>query len=57
MSKILVNQEDLVAATTKLMDFCQQEGISELLAYMAMITITKSMEENLGFGTERRVDA
>lgn len=54
--KIEVNQDELIKATTKIMDFCQKEGMAELLAYMAMISITNTMEETLGFGYKRRTN-
>lgn len=52
-----VNKDDLIKATVALMDFCQAEGMPELLAYMAMITITHTMEEQLGFGNKRKSDS
>lgn len=51
-----VQQEDLIKAVKKIMDFCQEEDMTELLAYMAMISITSTMEEELGFNHKRRQD-
>lgn len=53
---IEIAQEELVSAIEKIMKFCQQNGMSELMAYMAMISITNTMEETLGFGYQRRTD-
>jgi len=39
--KIEVDKDELIKATTDLMDWCQSQGMSELLAYMAMTTLTK----------------
>lgn len=52
-----IDRQDLIDATQSIMDFCQGKGMSELLAYMAMITITKTMEETLGFGSARRTQS
>lgn len=55
--KIEVDQSELIDAATKIMDFCQTEGMKELLAYMAMISITNTMEETLGYGYKRKSDS
>jgi len=52
-----VDQHELIQATSDIMAFCQEQGMTELLAYMAMTYITKTMEEKLGFGSERRTNA
>lgn len=55
--EIEVNEDELKKATCDLMDFCQAQGMTELLAYMAMTYITKTMEETLGFGSKRRTQS
>lgn len=55
-TKITIDEDDLKRAVAFIMISCQEEGIAELTAYMAMITITNEMEEKLGFGYKRRVD-
>lgn len=55
--KIEVDQDELIKATTEIMVFCQDKGIDELTAYMAMISITNTMEETLGFGYKRNTNS
>lgn len=54
MNEIEIDKEELISATAKIMDFCQEQGMDELLAYMAMINITKTMEEISGFRYKRK---
>lgn len=56
--EIQVDENELILAVGRIMAFCQSNGMSELVAYMAMISITKTMEEKLGFGLyERKKDS
>ena len=57
MTEKEVNRDDLVEAVKKIMAFCRGENMTELVAYLAMISITNTMEEQLGFGYERKQDA
>ncbi len=50
---VKVEQSRIEAAVSHIMVSCQAKGFSELEAYMAMITITNTMEETLGFGYKR----
>jgi hypothetical protein len=52
-----VETEDVIRAVEAIMEFCQEKGISELLAYMAMIHLTGAMECQLGFGSKRKTDS
>lgn len=55
--RIEVNQSELIKATTDILNFCQDTGISELISYMAMVHIMKTMEKVNGFWHEQRPDA
>lgn len=53
-TKIEVDEKELIQATEDIVDFCQEKDIPELVAYMAMISIVKAMEEKLGFSHQER---
>jgi hypothetical protein len=54
---IEVDEARLIEVTEALMDFCQEREFDELISYMAMVTITKAMEETLGFSNKRKINA
>lgn len=54
---IKFTDEEMAEAVTKIMEFCQEEGMTEQMAYVAMMGICLTMEEQLGFGFQQRSDA
>lgn len=55
--KIEVYKEHIIKAAEMILAFCETQELDELLAYMAMISITHTMEEKFGFGNKRRTQA
>lgn len=56
-TQIEVDEIRITDAVGSIMDHCQTKGFSELESYIAMIHITNTMEETLGFGYKRNLQA
>lgn len=54
---IEVYKEHIIKAVEMILAFCETQEMNEILAYMAMISITHAMEEKFGFGNKRRTQA
>ena len=55
--RIEVDEDEVIKAVKIIVKTLETEGIDELVAYMAMIHVTKAMEDVNGFGHEQKADA
>lgn len=52
-----VDEEELKGAIINIIDFLERERTPNLLGYMALVSIVKTLEDKFGYGNERRTDS